>query len=106
MDPISLRKDDDVTTNHPEPARAQAGEGLTTRRSEHCALTKKEKQMMRSLIVVMAGLLLATQSKSPGSPARPSFAVVESSIREMQAAMAEGRTTAREIVQQYLIRIA
>src|SRR5262245_60574797 len=62
--------------------------------------------MMRSLIVVMAGILLATQSKPPAAPARQSFTVVESSIREMQTAMAEGRITAREIVQQYLIRIA
>jgi len=34
------------------------------------------------------------------------FTVVESTIREMQTAMAEGRITSREIVQQYLMRIA
>ncbi len=62
--------------------------------------------MMRSLIFAMAGLLLATQSRPPASPARQSFTVVESTIREMQTAMAEGRITAREIVQQYLTRIA
>jgi amidase len=62
--------------------------------------------MMRSLIFAMAGLLLATQSRPPASPARQPFTVVESTIREMQTAMAEGRTTAREIVQQYLTRIA
>lgn len=62
--------------------------------------------MMRSLIFMMAGLLLATQSKPPAAPARQSFTVVESTIREMQTAMAEGRGAAREIVQQYLTRIA
>src|SRR5262249_24256128 len=58
------------------------------------------------LICVMAGLLLATQSRPPAAPARQPFTVVESTIREMQTAMAEGRITAREIVQQYLTRIA
>jgi amidase len=65
-----------------------------------------EKQMMRSLIIAMAGLLLATQSRPPASPAEQPFTVVESSIREMQTAMAERRVTAREIVRQYLTRIA
>src|SRR5262252_7812214 len=62
--------------------------------------------MMRSLIFVTAGLLLAAQSRPPASPAEQPFTVVESSIREMQTAMAERRVTAREIVRQYLTRIA
>src|SRR5499426_2296268 len=62
--------------------------------------------MMRSLIVAVAGLLLATQSRPPASPAGQPFTVVESTIREMQTAMAEGRVTSREIVRQYLTRIA
>src|SRR5215469_5770767 len=62
--------------------------------------------MTRSQIVAMAGLLLATQSRPPASPAEQPFTVVESSIREMQTAMAERRVTAREIVRQYLTRIA
>jgi amidase len=62
--------------------------------------------MMRSLIFVAAGLLLAAQSKPPASPVEQPFTVVESSIREMQTAMAGGRVTAREIVRQYLTRIA
>src|SRR5262252_7861276 len=62
--------------------------------------------MMRSLIIAMAGLLLATQGRPPASPAEQPFTVVESSIREMQTAMAERRVTAREIVRQYLTRIA
>src|SRR5262252_5090888 len=62
--------------------------------------------MMRSLIIAMAGLLLATQGRPPASPAEQPFTVVESSIREMQTAMAERRVTSREIVRQYLTRIA
>ncbi len=38
--------------------------------------------------------------------ARPRFNVVEASIPEMQKAMRERRTTSREIVEQYLLRIA
>ncbi len=60
--------------------------------------------MTRYLIITMAVLLLAAQGRPPASP--KSFTVVESTIREMQTAMAEGRITARQIVQQYLIRIA
>src|SRR5262250_1841067 len=61
--------------------------------------------MTRSLIFAMACLLLAAQSRPPAAPARQPFNVVEATIREMQTAMTEGRTTAREIVQQYLTRI-
>jgi len=38
--------------------------------------------------------------------AQSSFSVVEASIAEMQSAMASGRVTSRELVQQYLTRIA
>jgi len=38
--------------------------------------------------------------------ARRSFSVVEATIPEMQAAMEEGRVTSRELVTQYLLRIA
>ena len=41
-----------------------------------------------------------------GSPAKPRFNVVEASIPDMQKAMRERRTTSREIVEQYLLRIA
>jgi amidase len=39
-------------------------------------------------------------------PAPPSFNIVEATIPEMQAAMNEGRLTSRELVSQYLIRLA
>ena len=42
---------------------------------------------------------------SAASPARP-FSVVEATIPEMQRAMADGRVTSRELVVQYLTRIA
>jgi amidase len=62
--------------------------------------------MTRSLICAVAGILLTTQSGPPTTPARQPFNVVEATIRDMQTAMAEGRVTAREIVRQYLTRIA
>jgi amidase len=53
---------------------------------------------MKRLFVV---LLLATWSGA----ARAEFSVVEVSIADMQQAMASGRVTSRELVQQYLMRI-
>jgi len=43
---------------------------------------------------------------STASPAKPRFNVVEAGIPDMQKAMHERRTTSREIVEQYLLRIA
>src|SRR5262245_40494431 len=60
--------------------------------------------MTHSLVFATIALLLAGQTPPPSRPGK--FNVVESTIREMQAAMAEGRTTSREIVLQYLTRIA
>src|ERR1700686_3003365 len=59
-------------------------------------------------------LLSAAATLSGQTPARApekktvrrAFSVVEASIPEMQAAMKEGRVTSREIVTQYLLRIA
>ncbi len=62
---------------------------------------------MRTLL--LAGLLaLAACAQPPArapAPAPQPFAVVEASFADMQAAMEAGRTTSREIVQQYLDRI-
>ena len=44
------------------------------------------------------GLVMSAQN--------PAFSVVEATIPQMQSAMAQGRVTSREIVQQYLVRIA
>lgn len=61
--------------------------------------------MTQSLVLATAVMLLVSQAPRPAA-SRQSFTVVESSIAEMQAAMKEGRVTSREIVLQYLTRIA
>ncbi|HTC63033.1 MAG TPA: amidase family protein [Candidatus Saccharimonadales bacterium] len=66
-------------------------------------------------LAIFAVLLLSVttafyaQTRTPGPPVRArrqSFSVVEATIPEMQAAMEEGRVTSRELVTQYLLRIA
>jgi amidase len=51
---------------------------------------------------------LSAQTRKAATPAtsRPSFSVVEATIPEMRAAMEQGRVTSKELVRQYLIRIA
>jgi amidase len=67
---------------------------------------------MRTLplsLLALASLLAircATTPPPQQEPPLPPFTVVEATIPEMQAAMAEGRVTSREIVEQSLIRIA
>jgi len=56
----------------------------------------------RSIILPVS--LTAQTRPAPSRP--PSFTVVEASIAELQNALAQNRTTSREIVQQYLTRIA
>ena len=60
--------------------------------------------MTHFLVLAVVTLLIAAQTPRP--QAKQTFNVVEATIREMQTAMKEGRTTSREIVQQYLTRIA
>ena len=66
----------------------------------------------RTICVVIKGSLLAVilvmTASIGGSQQRPGapFSVVEASIPEMQRAMNEGRVTSRELVVQYLTRIA
>src|SRR5580693_6905508 len=62
------------------------------------------------LLALLASVGLYGQAKPqttdpPRAPRRP-FSVVEASIPEMQAAMREGRVTSRDLVVQYLTRIA
>ena len=42
----------------------------------------------------------------PAAPVSKGFTVVEATIPEMQAALKQGRVTSRELVRQYLQRIA
>jgi amidase len=62
--------------------------------------------MTHSLVFASLALLLASQTPSPARQNHQQFNVVEASIREMQSAMEQGRVTSREIVLQYLTRIA
>ena len=56
-------------------------------------------QWRMSALLLAAGLTVSAQSA-------PSFSIVEASIAGMQQAMADGRVTSREIVQQSLARVA
>src|SRR5687767_5255069 len=57
---------------------------------------------------IVAALVLGTAAIAAQTTGNrtPAFTIVEASIADMQAAMAKGRTTSREIVQQHLTRIA
>ena len=57
---------------------------------------------MRRLTFVFA---VALSSLSLGAQAPARFSVVEATIPQMQAAMAKGQVTSRQLVEQYLIRI-
>jgi amidase len=60
------------------------------------------------VLPVAAAALMSAQARRSAAPAdkRPQFSVVEATIPEMRAAMEQGRVTARELVLQYLARIA
>jgi amidase len=64
--------------------------------------------MRRPLAVLaIATLSVFTQARCTAAPAaHTSFTVVEATIPDMKLAMEQGRLTSRELVQQYLIRIA
>jgi amidase len=56
-------------------------------------------------LIVVALTCGCTRTPAPASPSQP-FDVVEASIADLRKALEEGRTTSRQIVQQYLTRIA
>lgn len=58
-----------------------------------------------ALTLAFALALQACDKPAPQAEAKPPFSVVEASIPEMQAAMADGRTTSRAIVAEYLMRM-
>lgn len=63
--------------------------------------------MQPARLVSSLGLILALGACRPAPPpAAAPFSVVEATFAEMQEAMAAGQVTSRELVQQYLIRIA
>jgi amidase len=57
-------------------------------------------------LVVLAALFTRGVEAAPKPPQRPPFSVVEATIPELQAALRERRVTSRELVLQYLVRIA
>jgi hypothetical protein len=64
-----------------------------------------ESRTMRKAIPIVF-LLVALGLTASALQRKPPFPVVEASISDMQQAMKEGRVTPREIVVQYLTRIA
>jgi amidase len=62
--------------------------------------------MTRTLALLCAVCLAAGATLSSQSKPAPRFTVVEASIQDMQRAMREGRVTSRQLVEQYLLRIA
>jgi amidase len=60
------------------------------------------------VLPLAAAALMSAQARRSAAPAdkRPQFSVIEATIPEMRAAMEQGRVTARELVLQYLARIA
>jgi amidase len=57
------------------------------------------------MIVATLAAVRAQNGRKPSAP-RKVFTVVETTIPEMRTALEQGRTTSRQIVQQYLMRIA
>ena len=58
------------------------------------------------LLGIVGCLTLLARAQAPRDPAPSPFTVVEASIAEMRTAMEQGRVTSRQIVNEYLTRIA
>jgi len=59
-----------------------------------------------SIAILLAAVALSACAPAPAPPPPAPFSVVEATIPDMQKAMQEGRVTSRQIVEQYLVRIA
>ncbi|MCU1246109.1 MAG: hypothetical protein JWN02_2019, partial [Acidobacteria bacterium] len=59
-----------------------------------------------ALVCVAATAFPTLAATKAAKPVPKPFTIVEASIQDEQAALREGRITSRELVQQYLIRIA
>jgi amidase len=62
--------------------------------------------MLRLAMVLAIAVAALLSAQTPTDPGTARFSVVETSIADLRAAMEQGRTTSREIVRQYLERIA
>src|SRR5205085_9631857 len=73
-----------------------------------CDVTRTVRRPLAFLVVVAAaGVIVGAQSRrSSAAGGPPRFSVVEASISVLRTAMAEKRVTSREIVNEYLMRIA
>src|SRR5215510_12506049 len=72
-------------------------------------LRPRHRPVEAGLYVLIALLAVVTVSAQRGAPARPAaqpFTVVEASIADMRTAMEQKRITSRQIVTEYLARIA
>jgi amidase len=67
-----------------------------------------KRLMLPGVLVLAATLVPSAQSKQAAKAAapQPPFTIVEASIADMRAALEQRRVTSRELVQQYLLRIA
>src|SRR5262245_31642684 len=63
-------------------------------------------KVLIALALAGASVSAAPQKKSPAAAPPKPFSVVEATIPEMRLALEQKRTTSREIVLQYLTRIA
>ena len=61
--------------------------------------------LMLTTLTALTTVTAQTKRARPPAARKP-FIVVEATIPEMRAAMEQGRLTSRELVRQYLIRIA
>src|SRR4051794_11013245 len=92
----------------PRSSRRGRQPGATS--SDSFMITAMKPNLLAAAAIAAAVLTTASaQSKKPATttaPAPRSFTVVEATIPEMRAAMEQGRITSRELVRQYLARIA
>jgi amidase len=64
----------------------------------------RQNSLLLLSLVLLGTLAVQTQSRTPAAP--QAFPVVERTIPEMRLAMEQGRITSRQLVREYLIRIA
>ena len=57
-------------------------------------------------VLILAAAVAACTTSNSSQPTQAPFSVVEKTIPDMQKAMQDGRVTSRQIVEQYLQRIA
>ena len=73
------------------------------KKDDRCVL---RRSVIAFLILAGAGIPLACQTRPAAPSAGKPFSVVEATIPDMQAALEQHRITSRDIVLQYLVRIA